>query len=76
VPGGTVKEDLPEVMIAMAQQTEIKALQHQGFGPSAIAARLGVDRKTVRKDLTQDDFSPRHPPPGCRAPRNSIRMGR
>jgi hypothetical protein len=47
--GGTPKEDLQEVMIGMAQQTEIKALQRQGFGPSAIAARLGLDRKTVRK---------------------------
>ena len=36
-------------MITLAQQTVIKALQHQGFGPSAIAARLGLDRKTVRK---------------------------
>ena len=53
-------------MIAMAQQTEIKALQHQGFGASAIAARLGVDRKTVRKYLAQDDFSP--PPPPTQVP--------
>jgi hypothetical protein len=36
-------------MIAMTQQTEIKALQHHGCGPRAMAARLGVDRKTVRK---------------------------
>jgi DNA-binding CsgD family transcriptional regulator len=36
-------------MIRMAQQTEIKAVQHQGLGPSAIAARLGIDRKTVRQ---------------------------
>ena len=55
----------------MAQQTAIKALQHQGFGPSAIAARLGLDRKTVRKYLAQDDFSPQLPP--RRAPRPSTR---
>src|SRR5579875_3051114 len=66
VPGGTPKEDLQEVMIGMAQQTTIKTLHQQGFGPSAIAARLGVDRKTVRKYLTQDDFSP--PPPPLRPP--------
>ncbi len=53
-------------MIDMAQQTEIKALQHQGFGPSAIAARLDLDRKTVRKYWAQDDFSP--PPPPVRPP--------
>ena len=46
----------------MTQQTEIKALQHQGFGPSTIAARLGVDRKTVRKYLAQEDFTPAPPP--------------
>jgi len=50
----------------MAQQTTIKTLHQQGFGPSAIAARLGVDRKTVRKYLAQDDFSP--PPPPLRTP--------
>jgi len=65
----TVKEDLQEGMITMAQQTVIKALQHQGFGPSAIAERLGLDRKTVRKYLAQDDFSPQPPP--RRAPRPS-----
>ncbi len=59
-------------MIAMTQQTEIKALQHQGFGPSTIAARLGVDRKTVRKYLAQDDFSP--PPPPVRPPGPSKRV--
>jgi transposase len=56
-------------MITMAQQTAIKALQHQGLGPSAIAARLGLDRKTVRKYLAQDDFSPQPPP--VRVPRSS-----
>lgn len=52
-------------MITMAQQTTIKALQNQGLGPSAIAVRLGIDRKTVRKYLAQEDFSP--PPPPARA---------
>jgi hypothetical protein len=61
-PGGTILEDLQEVMMSVAQQTAIKAFQHLGFGPSAIAARLGVDRKTVRQDLAPDDFSPQPPP--------------
>jgi hypothetical protein len=36
-------------MIAMPPQTAIKALQHHGCGPRAMAARRGGDRKTVRK---------------------------
>jgi len=53
--GRTVK------LIAMAQQTPIKELQGQGFGPSAMAVRLSVDRKTLRNYLAQEDYSP--PPP-------------
>ena len=45
----------------MEQQRRVKELQAAGVGPSAIASQLGVDRKTVRKYLAQDDFSP--PPP-------------
>ena len=58
----------------MTQQTEIKALQHQGFGPSTIAARLGVDRKTVRKYLAQDDFSPAPPPVRPPGPSKRVRI--
>ncbi len=45
----------------MEQQRRVKELQAAGVGPSATASQLGVDRKTVRKYLAQDDFSP--PPP-------------
>ena len=51
--------------MTMAQQTTIKGLQNQGLGPRAMALRLGIDRKTVRQDLAQEDFSP--PPPPARA---------
>ena len=45
----------------MEQQRRVKELQAAGVGPSAIASQLGVDRKTVRKYLAQDDFSPLPP---------------
>lgn len=45
----------------MEQQRRVRELQAAGLGPGAIATQLGVDRKTVRKYLAQDDFSP--PPP-------------
>ena len=40
---------------------QIKVLQAQGYGVSAIAETLGIDRKTVRKYLQQTDFSPTVP---------------
>ena len=45
----------------MEQQRRVKELQAAGVGPSAIATQLGVDRKTVRKYLAQEDFSPTPP---------------
>ena len=47
----------------MHQQTRVKELQAQGLGPSAIATALGLDRKTVRKYLAREDFSPTPPGP-------------
>ena len=56
----------------MDQQRRVKELHAEGVGPSAIAAQLGMDRKTVRKYLAQDDFSPpppvMHPGPSTRDP--------
>lgn len=54
--------------MSTSQQTLIKELQAQGLGPSAIADRLGLDRKTVRQDLAREDFSPAPP---VRVPRPS-----
>jgi hypothetical protein len=57
--------------MGMAPQTAITARQRPGVGPSASAARRGRDRKTVRKDRTPADASPKPPP--IRAPRPSKR---
>jgi transposase len=54
----------------MSQVVRIKELQAEGLGPSAIARRLGLDRKTVAKYLAQDDFSP--PPPVVRPDKPSL----
>ena len=41
----------------MSQIDQIKDLQRQGYGPKEIAMRLGIDRKTSRKYMLQDDYS-------------------
>ncbi len=46
---------------------QIKVLQAQGYGVSAIAEALDCDRKTVRKYLQQTDFSPTMPAKRTRA---------
>lgn len=46
---------------------QIKLLQAQGYGVSAIAEALGLDRKTVHKYLQQTDFSLTTPVPRQRA---------
>ncbi|AEJ38723.1 transposase (25) [Sulfobacillus acidophilus TPY] len=45
----------------MSTIDQIKWLQAQGYGVSAIADFLGCDRKTVRKYLQQTNFSPTVP---------------
>jgi len=42
----------------MTQIEMVKELQAKGFGPVEIASRLRIDRKTVRKYMQQEDFSP------------------
>ena len=39
----------------------IKELQAQGYGPYQISNQVGVDPKTVRKYMKQEDFSPATP---------------
>lgn len=41
----------------MNQIDEIKQLQRNGYGPRQIEARLGIDRKTARKYMEQEDFN-------------------
>ncbi len=45
----------------MSRIQQIKQWQAQGWSVSAIAAQLGLDRKTVRKYVEQQDFSPQMP---------------
>ena len=45
-------------MLNMNQIDQIKELQREGYGPSEIAERVGVDRKTVSKYMNIDDYSP------------------
>ena len=49
-------------MLNMSQINQIRDLFHTGYNVSEIHATTGVDRKTIRKYLEQDDFSPT--PPG------------
>ncbi len=42
----------------MNQIDQIKELQWQGYGPTEIAARLNIDRKTTAKYMLKADFSP------------------
>ena len=48
-------------MLKMSQVNSIKDLSKSGYRVADIAKKLGIDRKTVRKYLGKDDFSP-HPP--------------
>lgn len=41
-------------MLKMSQIETIKNMQSKGLGPSAIAERLQIDRKTVRKVMKSD----------------------
>ena len=45
-------------MLRVTEIDGIRSLAAEGYGPSAISDQVGVDRKTVRKYLDQEDFSP------------------
>lgn len=45
----------------MSQINAIRDLNKKGYGISKIHALTGLDRKTIRKYLEQDDFSPTPP---------------
>ncbi|WDL98474.1 IS21 family transposase [Alicyclobacillus sp. ALC3] len=44
----------------MGQIELVKEMQAKGLGPVEISNRLRIDRKTVRKYMQQEDFSPNH----------------
>ena len=48
-------------MLIMSQINDIRDLSRKGYRISKISSLTGVDRKTVRKYLKQDDFSPEPP---------------
>lgn len=48
-------------MLTMSQINCIRDLSKQGYNISKIHTCTGVDRKTIRKYLEQDDFSPKPP---------------
>ena len=48
-------------MLTMSQINDIRDLSRKGYGISKISYLTGKDRKTVRKYLEQDDFSPEPP---------------
>ena len=55
----TAKEE--RKMLTMSQINCIRDLSKQGYDISKIHTCTGVDRKTIRKYLEQDDFSPKPP---------------
>ena len=48
-------------MLTMSQINHIKDLSNCGYRISEISQKTGVDPKTIRKYLAQDDFSPEPP---------------
>lgn len=48
-------------MLTMSQINDIKDLHRKGYSVSRISSLIGVDRKTVRKYIKIDDFSPQPP---------------
>lgn len=48
-------------VVKMNQIELIKDLQQKGMGPSEIAGRLKLDRKTVSKYMKHEDYSPVQP---------------
>ncbi|MCQ1533954.1 hypothetical protein [Mitsuokella jalaludinii] len=48
-------------MLKMSQVNYIRDLSNSGYRIAEISKKLEVDRKTVRKYLSQEDFSPTPP---------------
>ena len=48
-------------MLTMSQINDIRDLSRMGYKISKISSLTGVDRKTIRKYLEMDDFSPKPP---------------
>ena len=54
----TTKGKVGKEMLTMSQINDIRDLSQKGYSISKISSLTGLDRKTVRKYLNQDDFSP------------------
>lgn len=54
-------------MLTMSQINDIRDLSRKGYRISKISSLTGMDRKTIRKYLEQDDFSPEPPVAKTRA---------
>ena len=50
-------EEETEEMLSMKQVDTIKELQRNGTGPSEIAEKMNIDRKTVSKYMKLDDLN-------------------
>ena len=48
-------------MLTMSQINDIRDLSRMGYKISKISSLTGADRKTIRKYLEKDDFSPEPP---------------
>ena len=48
-------------ILTMSQINDIRDLSQKGYSISKISSLTGLDRKTIRKYLNQDDFSPQPP---------------
>ena len=48
-------------MLKMSQVNYIRDLSNSGYRIAEISKKLKIDRKTVRKYLSQEDFSPSPP---------------
>ena len=59
-------------MLKMSQVNYIRDLSNRGYRIAEISKKLKLDRKTVRKYLSQEDLSPtpplKHPAPSKLAP--------
>ena len=48
-------------MLKISQVNDIRDLSNSGYRIAEISKKLNLDRKTVRKYLKQEDFSPTPP---------------
>ena len=59
-------------MLKMSQVNYIRDLSNSGYRIAEISKKLKLDRKTVRKYLSQEDFSPTPPVKHSAARRRNV----